>query len=144
MGEEVSYTIDASYQKGTNMLEKSRRQVVRFPLKFINRNQKKIQGNHSYTVDTANTGGVAIRVPEATKKGYTTTPVIEALRIRRLTPKECERLQGFPDNWTQYGIIDGKKVVMSDTQRYKMMGNAVTVNVVRDVITALLQSMKLK
>lgn len=39
---------------------------------------------------------------------------------RRLTPKECERLQGFPDNWT-----DGQ----SDTQRYKQLGNAVTVNV---------------
>lgn len=42
-------------------------------------------------------------------------------RIRRLTPKECERLQGFPDNWTE-GI--------SDTQRYKCLGNAVTVNVI--------------
>ena len=42
-------------------------------------------------------------------------------RIRRLTPVECERLQGFPDNWTQ-GV--------SDTQRYKQMGNAVTVPVV--------------
>ena len=41
-------------------------------------------------------------------------------RIRRLTPKECERLQGFPDNWT----------IGSDTQRYKQCGNAVTVPVV--------------
>lgn len=44
--------------------------------------------------------------------------------IRRLTPLECERLQGFPDNWTE-GV--------SDTQRYKQMGNAVTVNVVYEV-----------
>ncbi len=42
-------------------------------------------------------------------------------KIRRLTPIECERLQGFPDNWTK-GI--------SDSQRYKCLGNAVTVNVV--------------
>jgi len=42
-------------------------------------------------------------------------------RIRRLTPVECERLQGFPDGWTA-GI--------SDTQRYKTLGNAVTVNVI--------------
>lgn len=41
--------------------------------------------------------------------------------VRRLTPVECERLQGFPDDWT-----DGQ----SDTHRYKQMGNAVTVNVV--------------
>lgn len=45
-------------------------------------------------------------------------------RIRRLTPVECERLQGFPDNWTA-GV--------SDTQRYKMMGNAVTVNVIQAI-----------
>ena len=42
-------------------------------------------------------------------------------RIRKLTPIECERLQGFPDNWT-HGV--------SDTQRYKCLGNAVTVNVI--------------
>jgi len=45
-------------------------------------------------------------------------------KIRRLTPTECERLQGFPDGWTE-GI--------SDTQRYKCLGNAVTVNVVASV-----------
>jgi len=50
--------------------------------------------------------------------------------IRRLTPLECERLQGFPDGWTRWALIDGKKVEVSDTQRYKCLGNAVTVNVV--------------
>lgn len=47
--------------------------------------------------------------------------VLTDMKIRRLTPIECERLQGFPDNWTE-GI--------SDTQRYKCLGNAVTVNVI--------------
>jgi site-specific DNA-cytosine methylase len=42
--------------------------------------------------------------------------------IRRLTPLECERLQGFPDGWTDE---------QSDSQRYKQMGNAVTVNVAK-------------
>lgn len=50
-------------------------------------------------------------------------------KIRRLTPIECERLQGFPDNWSKYGD-DGE---ISDTQRYKMCGNAVTVDVVEAV-----------
>jgi len=50
--------------------------------------------------------------------------------IRRLTPKECERLQGFPDDWTSEGIINGEVVKMSDTQRYKQCGNAVTVDIV--------------
>ncbi len=44
--------------------------------------------------------------------------------IRRLTPLECERLQGFPDGWTE-GV--------SDTQRYKCLGNAVTVNVIEAI-----------
>lgn len=41
--------------------------------------------------------------------------------VRRLTPRECERLQGFPDDWT---------ASQSDSQRFKQMGNAVTVNVI--------------
>ena len=51
--------------------------------------------------------------------------------IRRLTPVECERLQGFPDNWTKYGK-DGE--LISDTQRYKCCGNAVTTNVIAAII----------
>lgn len=41
-------------------------------------------------------------------------------RVRRLTPRECERAQGFPDDWT---------VMLSDTQRYKTIGNAVPVTI---------------
>lgn len=50
--------------------------------------------------------------------------------LRRLTPIECERLQGFPDNWTKYGMEKG---LISDSQRYKMCGNAVTVDVVEAI-----------
>lgn len=49
-------------------------------------------------------------------------------KIRRLTPIECERLQGFPDNWTQ-GI--------AETQRYKALGNAVSVPIVKMIIEKL-------
>ena len=64
--------------------------------------------------------------------------------IRRLTPTECERLQGFPDQWTQWGIeepiapLTGAEweqwasahiVPMSDSTRYKQCGNAVNVAV---------------
>ena len=48
--------------------------------------------------------------------------------IRRLTPIECERLQGFPDNWTDE---------QSDTQRYKQCGNAVSVPVVKAIMEKL-------
>ena len=51
-------------------------------------------------------------------------------KIRSLTPIECERLQGFPDGWTE-GI--------SDTQRYKCLGNAVTTNVITSIGTELLK-----
>ena len=50
--------------------------------------------------------------------------------IRRLTEIECERLQGFPENWTQYGNYDGTIKPIAKTQRYKLIGNAVTVNIV--------------
>jgi DNA (cytosine-5)-methyltransferase 1 len=52
---------------------------------------------------------------------------VEQIKIRRLTPTECERLQGFPDGWTAVANT-------SDTQRYKTLGNAVTTNVIRDVM----------
>jgi len=51
--------------------------------------------------------------------------------LRRLTPQECERLQSFPDDWTLVPTNKGK--LMIDTQRYKQMGNAVTVNVIRAI-----------
>ena len=50
--------------------------------------------------------------------------------IRRLTPLECERLQGFPDGWTKEDSVHKK---MSDSSRYKACGNAVTVNVIEHI-----------
>jgi len=55
----------------------------------------------------------------------------EGMFYRRLTPKEYERLQGFPDDWTRYGV-GGKEI--SDSQRYKMLGNAVSVPVIKAVM----------
>ena len=63
------------------------------------------------------------------------------MRIRRLTPTECERLQGFPDGWTKTGIdIKGNCVTISDTQRYCCLGNAVTVNVISEIMKKILIS----
>lgn len=68
-------------------------------------------------------------------------------RFRRLTPVECERLQGWPDNHTFLGLYRSSSLPksrrngceymlnpVSDTQRYRMTGNGVTANVVREVI----------
>jgi len=49
--------------------------------------------------------------------------------IRRFTPLECERLQGFPDNWTQG---------LPDTERYHCIGNAVTVPVIKEIAKRIL------
>ena len=63
--------------------------------------------------------------------GTTRATAIQNCKIRRLTPTECERLQGFPDGWTE-GI--------SDTQRYKCLGNAVTTTVITAIAKKLLFS----
>ena len=57
-----------------------------------------------------------------------------SLCIRNLTPLECERLQGFPDNWTK---TDKNGNEIKDTNRYRMLGNAVTVKVVEEIIKRL-------
>ena len=54
-----------------------------------------------------------------------------AYGVRRLTPVECERLQAFPDGWTE--------PAESDSARYKAMGNAVTVNTVRWILGRMLE-----
>jgi DNA (cytosine-5)-methyltransferase 1 len=65
------------------------------------------------------------------KTGLYVVPVLtpmttEGVRIRRLTPLECFRLQGFPDEH----FHNAKAAGVSDSQLYKQAGNAVTVNVV--------------
>lgn len=68
--------------------------------------------------------------------------VLQYSQIRRLTEIECERLQGFPDNWTKYGNFDGETKEISKTQRYKMLGNAVTATVVQAIGERLIKQMK--
>ena len=81
------------------------------------------------------------RGPEARNDGLACTvksvqnQITDGINIRRLTPIECERLQGFFDNYTKYGINENnEKVEISDTQRYRLLGNAVTVPVAADIV----------
>jgi DNA (cytosine-5)-methyltransferase 1 len=71
--------------------------------------------------------------PTLTDPKHNSVGLFDGYRIRRLTPIECERLQGFPDNHTAFGNYDGVVKPMSNTQRYKQCGNAVTVDVVAAV-----------
>jgi DNA (cytosine-5)-methyltransferase 1 len=71
--------------------------------------------------------------PTLTEPHHNSLRMFDGYRIRRLTPIECERLQGFPDQHTAYGNYDGEVKPMSNSQRYKQCGNAVTVDVVAAV-----------
>lgn len=83
--------------------------------------------NHGINISPYKKDGISFALNSSGDQG-----VGDSHRIRRLTPTECERLQGFPDGWTSKGLtLDGKETIISDTQRYKMCGNAVTVNVIR-------------
>jgi DNA (cytosine-5)-methyltransferase 1 len=62
-----------------------------------------------------------------------TIAVQTSLAVRRLTPTECERLQGFPDGWTAGGV-NGPQ---ADSARYRQMGNAVAVPVVEWILRRL-------
>jgi DNA (cytosine-5)-methyltransferase 1 len=68
--------------------------------------------------------------PTLTEPHHNSLRMFDGYRIRRLTPIECERLQGFPDDHTAFGNYDGEVKPVSNTQRYKQCGNAVTVDVV--------------
>ena len=53
------------------------------------------------------------------------------MSVRRLTPTECERLQGFPDNWTRIPYRNKDADACPDGPRYKALGNSMAVNVMR-------------
>lgn len=80
--------------------------------------------NHPADSRITETGNISQQLTSQMGTGGGNVPLVQELKaqsaVRRLTPTECERLQGFPDGWT-----DGQ----ADSHRYKQMGNAVTVNV---------------
>ena len=146
-----SYCVDANYFKGGSMkmyFEKSRRQVV-----FNHKGCKQ--------VGEADLKGYDIikRVYSRWGKSPTLTtmqggwrmPKVETdeLHWRALTPLECERLQTLPDGWTKYGIFDDLgwqdpqtleyeggeyRKPISNSQRYKMIGNGFTRAVISHIL----------
>lgn len=70
------------------------------------------------------TCGLAPTLTTATGGGHT-PKILQRARIRKLTPRECLRLQGFPESF---------KIVVSDTQTYRQAGNAMSVNVVKMIL----------
>lgn len=111
---QASYVIEGQqFQKGRqiNRTEKNIVCPVLTPDRIVKRQngrRMKENGEPSFTLTAQDRHGI-----------------YDGTRIRKLTPVECERLQGFPDGWTECGA-DGKK--MSDSARYRALGNAVTVD----------------
>jgi len=130
----ISYAIDANYYKGTSVqgfIEKKRRQLVIVTGNNKDRGLKEaevVSALKGSNQTNPRSGGTSLIMNSGKAVG----------QIRRLTPVECERLQGFPDNWTKCGVEDGKEVLISDTQRYRCLGNAVTVNVVQHIFGEML------
>ena len=78
-----------------------------------------------------NSGGTSNTLTSVQKDNYVVEP---PLRIRKLTPLECWRLQGFTDE--QHNAVEASGI--SNSQRYKQAGNAVTINVIEAIGTRLL------
>ena len=101
-------------ERRTEKAKKIRREHMKKGKDWCPRREKKIVPRDDDNANCVTSG--------LTKEALVVTPKYS--KIRRLTPIECERLQGFPDNFTK-GV--------SDTQRYKQLGNAVTTNVIEAI-----------
>jgi len=121
-----AYCIDANYFKGNNLkgyIEKKRRQVVFNKPMRVGTIGNGGQGERIYHIDgksvalSANGGGRGAKTGLYEFKDH----------IRKLTPLECERLQTLPDGWTDVGL--------SNTQRYKVIGNGFTVDVIAHILS---------
>lgn len=126
VGHGVSQTLQCNDSMG--VVEK---EYERTPLKFLNRNQKNIDGDYAFCVDSCSTNGV--KEIEGSN-----------LRIRKLTPKECWRLMGFDDedfekarNALNEKFYKGKD--KSSSQLYKQAGNSIVVNVLEKIFKNLLE-----
>ena len=146
-GDEIAQTIDASYYKGPGSRNgKEREVIVEEPVMMSDR-----KGHNGITEDGTSTtltaqqkdrplvacdvynqsiqGETAATVTAETGVPNHSGPKLMGQSIvRRLTPLECERLQGFPDGWTDIGEwtdSKGKKHETSDSSRYKALGNSI-------------------
>jgi DNA-cytosine methyltransferase len=136
-----SYCIDANYWKGTNIeqyIKKARRQVVfELPLAFTERRTeeaKKIRKEYQqkYGRDFSPRRGKELVARTDGKMNCLTstysmkehTLIDDKINYRKLTPIECERLQTVPDGYTKH---------VSNSQRYKMLGNGWTVDVIAHI-----------
>ena len=99
---------------------------------------RRAQSDQDYETWTG--GGVVPTLNAFENSNDTRTTVIISPVVRRLTPTECERLQGFPDGWTTHRVDEKKGLIeQADSARYKQMGNAVAVPVVEWIFKRLVE-----
>lgn len=87
------------------------------------RNEVRLENGDGAVTGALTTGGG--------KAGQGHPAILNSMAIRRLTPLECERLQGFEDNWTRIPWRNKDKLGCPDGLRYKAIGNSMAVPVVR-------------
>lgn len=122
-GGQVSQTLDAVLAKGQTMPEKNRFPAVLQPILSFKPGQSEAAGGIFVTEDYVPT-------LQAQNNGSTATPaVLAAAEVRRLTPVECERLQGFPDDYTAIPWRGKPASECPDGPRYKAIGNSMAVPV---------------
>jgi DNA (cytosine-5)-methyltransferase 1 len=93
--------------------------------------QSSVYENHAQ--DSRVTGPLDVAPTVAAKfgTGGGNVPLVGAMAVRRLTPVECERLQGFPDNWSRISWKGKPEEECPDGPRYKACGNSMAVPVMR-------------
>lgn len=115
--------------------KKSRKESKEIPSTSVSSAEKTVLDQQAYSITPKTGGGNQLRAQETDQANSLTaigqhhdrgTKIVEEFGVRRLTPLECERLMGFPDNWT---LIDNQGHIVPDTTRYKVCGNSVVVNV---------------
>ncbi len=126
---EKSYCLDANYFKGSNYeiyVKKSKRQIV-FENKKVS--PKSIKENESVFMKDFVEGNVKMHEACGEKKTDKEKSLLFNDRgFRKLTVLECERLQCVPDNYTNvHGV--------SDTERYRMIGNGFTISVIKHILS---------
>ena len=108
-------TLDAHYAQTPGARGNVERDVVAVDCRNVT--ESKTNG----TLQAKDSGGTSYNLNNVCREGYI---------VRRLTPLECERLQGYPDGWTDIGDwtdTKGKKHKPADSPRYKALGNSIAI-----------------
>jgi len=137
-----SYCLDANYFKGTNVKQyicKSRRQLVWIIPEATKKGYVEVRENQfvdlTFIKSKTRRGRLMLNKSNCLTATMGTYCKVTKDWFRILTPKECERLQTLTDDYTKFGINKkNKKIKISNSQRYKMIGNGWTVEVIEHIL----------